>query len=167
MQLLLLPASLFLSAAGLQVCSGNWGAEPTSLPTPWVQFIAQVCYPTKDSSLGITYECVVVSHKHEINSPDSLPCNAVSCYPWARTQFICSVEETAHELVQATCNSISQCSPLLLAFCLSNSVSQNKTGVGHSGRFKVILKSGKIRTGIHSTTALFPMTIDNEFVESN
>lgn len=86
-------------------------------------------------------ECVVVSSKHEVYSLNSLPLSAVSgiiCRPGLSSSSL--QRKTPHKLlVQGTCNSSSQCSSPLLTLCPSNEVIQNKTG-----RFVVILKSGKV-----------------------
>lgn len=130
MQLLLLPTSLFLSAAGPQVCSGNWGAEPTFLLMPWVQFIVQVCW-TYGQQFGNYVWMRVVSPKCEIYSPDSLPFNAMSRVIHGPGPGSSALWKKQHKLVQGTCNSSSQCSPLLLAFCLRNRLIQDKTGMGN------------------------------------
>lgn len=135
---------------------------------PWVPFVAYVCYPIRGSSLGVICGCMVASPKHGVYSSESPPLDAVSGIirePGLSSSIL--QRKTPHKLVQGTCNTSSRCSLPLLPFCLSNRAIQNKTGMGYSGRFMVMFKSGKTGMGVHSPTALFPNTTENEFVESS
>lgn len=75
--------------------------------------------------------CAAVSPKYEVYSSDSLPLDALSGIIHGPGLGSPSLQrKTPHKLVQGTWKISSQCSPSLLAFCLSNGVIQIKQAWG-------------------------------------